>query len=324
MVDQTPYTGISLGGNNMTKKKVNLYTDISGNKIGFLTYEYGTGQPGLYIQGGVHGGETTYFIFQELHTYLKENEKHLQKKVMLAPMVNPAAWNQRIYYYTVGKFDLYKGADWNRSYPGAINTLSARNSKILFDLARQYEVSIDLHTARVSKPYTIFNNKEVRHFIEAIGLPYNQISENDKYNGTFHEALSAVNKASFTIESGSHDSYSQENIKNVCDGIKRILQKLQIIQENNVNSVTNKVNLFRDVDTIYSALSGFVQYFIYPQEVFQQNDILCRIFPSDSLKKNIDIRADYDGVMFELPKTHIIWTGDELFRLIRRKDIFID
>src|SRR3972149_10364805 len=123
----------------MKKTKLHLYTDISGNEIGVNQYHYGSGKKSLYIQGGVHGGELTYFIFVELDRWLRQNEDKLKKTVTLTPLVNPTAWNQRVYYYTVGKFDLYKGRDWNRSYPGKDTTLSARNSAKVFEYMKNYE-----------------------------------------------------------------------------------------------------------------------------------------------------------------------------------------
>lgn len=306
----------------MKSKKITLYTDISGNTIQIKTYTYGTGKPGLYIQGGVHGGEVTYFIFHALHKFLRKNEKLLKKQVLLAPLINPTAWNQRIYYYTVGKFDLYKGGDWNRSYPGKETTLSDRNSHILFNLAKQHEFAIDLHTARHSKPYTLFADSGLSAYITSLGLTYNFFtpSRNAKYNGAFHTELAAIGKKALTIESGSHDSYDAETIVAVTSAIKRLLAQLDIIEEKKRENASSSIFVFEKMQTIFSPSSGFVQYLVHPQQQVKQNDILCKIYASDVLGKIFTIKAPFDGVVFELPKTHILWTGDELFKLIAQKD----
>jgi len=215
----------------MNVTKVNLYTDISGNKIGALKYEFGKGESLLYLQGGVHGGETTFFIFQELFEFFKKNESKLRGKVTLIPIVNPVAWNQRIYYYTVGKFDLYKGKDWNRSYPStAKKTMSAQNSKVFFNIAKNYQLSLDFHTARISKPYTVFFNKNALDIIRTFGLPYNYlVPKSPEFSRSFDNALEKAGKLSFTVECGSHDSYNQKNINEVVDAIKRLVASRKIL-----------------------------------------------------------------------------------------------
>lgn len=304
---------------NMKKKNIGLYTDISGNKIGIITYEYGVGKPGLYIQGGVHGGEITYFIFEALHRYLKHNEKKLKKRVLLAPIINPTAWNQRMYYYTVGKFDLYKGADWNRKYPGDQTSLSARNSKAIFDLAEKYPFAIDLHTARHSLPYNIFSEKKMLLYIKSLGLQYNFFHANNasKYQGAFHVAMTEIGISALTIETGSHDNVDEESIDKVVHGLQSLLSDLDILpQKPIINNA--KQFLFDTITTIFSEHSGFAKYYISPQQNFKKNELLGEIYLSSSLGKVTKIIAPFDGIMFELPRTNIIWTGDELFRVIKK------
>lgn len=308
----------------MKKQARYLYTDISGNAINYFTYEYGQGDKKLYIQGGVHGGETTYYIFNELHNFLLKHEKSLQGKILLAPMINPVAWSQRIYYYTIGKFDLYKGADWNRSYPGAETTMSARNSRIIYDIAKEYKVCIDLHTARISKPYTIFHDKKILPLLKIFGLPYNFfIDVNDikniKYKGMFSKVFG---KRGFTCECGSHDNFDLENIEEVLNGIKRLLIYLNLLSDTNICLPSNRVSyLFNKVFVLYSEASGFVKYNTAPRKKFENGQSLCTILDSSQLGKTIAVKAPYEGVMFELAKSSIVWTGDELFRVINKNDI---
>lgn len=302
----------------MKQQKVALYTDISGNDIGFQTYTYGTGKPGLYIQGGVHGGETTYYIFHELHQLLTTYEKHLKKQVMLAPMINPAAWNQRVYYYTVGKFDLYKGSDWNRKYPGDATNLSGRISKILFTLASKYDFAIDLHTARHSKPYVIYEDTKLVPQLKALGLPYNIFAEPaTKYKGSFHDALTVARHKAVTIESGSHDAYNEKDVQQVTLALQRLLQSLDILDLSIAGEKTKQYSI-DSVDTIHSPVSGFAKYLVEPQQKIKAQQPLAEIYSSDALGKTEIIAAPYDGIVFELPRTNIVWTGDELFKIVNK------
>lgn len=301
-----------------------MYTDISGNTISFKSYTYGQGEKGICILGGIHGGETTYFIFAEIHKWLAENEEKLKKKVTLAPIINPPAWNQRVYYYTAGKFDLYKGKDWNRSYPGGETTLSARNSQKVFELAKQYPFVIDLHTARVSKPYTIYLNKAIKPFLKAFGVKMNYFLDLDKdtqgkYQGVLNQALEKEGVKSFVCEAGSHDDYNEENIKIVKESLINLMKYLGVFKEAPVT--TDSLVSISKIQTLFSPVSGFVIYHLSPHQEFKKNDKLCTILHSSQLEDSTIVRASFDGVMFELARTHVTWVGDELLRVVDKKDI---
>lgn len=308
----------------MKINNIHLYKDISGNEVVIKTYSYGRGAKGLYIQGGVHGGEVTYFIFEKLNNWLKANESKLKKKVTLVPIVNPIAWNQRVYYYTVGKFDLYKGKDWNRSYGKDLDTLTATVSKKILSIAKYYEFCLDLHTARRSKPYVIFNNQNLKPFLQTLGLEYNVFIDDHKpesvFNGTFNHALNNLGVKSAAIECGSHDSYQNKNIEIVFKSIIQLFIKLGIVN-NSVGITQKKQFKIQKVTTIFSPNSGFAKYHLKPHQPFKKNDKLVTIYESENINKKTIVKAKDNGLLFELPKTHIIWQGDELLKVVYKKEI---
>jgi len=299
----------------MKKSKIQLYTDISGNEIGTSRYDFGSGDKKIYIQGGVHGGEVTYFIFNKLYDYLSKNEAKLNGIVTLVPVVNPIAWNQRVYYYTVGKFDLYKGKDWNRSYPGnEKGTLSQRNSKAIYDIASKYEVVIDLHTARVSKPYGIYFGEEDVDLVIKMGLEYNfYVESNQKFDGTLNSALIGSKVKSIAVECGSHDNYDADAVDEVYNGLLNIIKNEALKEQ--------KQNIFTKPLTIYAEKSGFAKYNFQPREEFKRGDVLCTIQPSETLGEEIEVRAEFDGIMSELAKSNVCWEGDELVKVIKSTDL---
>jgi predicted deacylase len=248
----------------------------------------------------------------------------LKKKVTLVPIANPLAWNQRIYYYTVGKFDLYKGSDWNRSYPGGETSLSARNSQVLFELAAKHEFVVDLHTARNSKPYVIYMDSTVKNHVKEFGLPYNyyidvSLKGNGKFKGTLNQALLEKGVNSFTCECGSHDEYNENNVQMVYEGLLRLLENLNVIEMAPPSNKTGEQFVTEKIDVVYSPASGFVKYYVEPWKNFFEGDLLCKILVSSDLGEQIEVKAPYDGVMFELAKTQITWIGDELVRVIPSK-----
>ncbi len=311
----------------MKVNKLYLYTDVSGNRIYSRYYEYGQGVKKIYIQGGVHGGEVTYYIFHELSKWLKKNELKLNGIITLAPIINPVAWNQRIYYYTVGKFDLYKGTDWNRSYPGNDTTMSAKNSSKLFNYFKNYEIAIDLHTARTSKPYSIFTDSSIKEIIKTLGLKYNlyfnpNLNNNSKLSGAMSFAASESGMKSFTLESGSHDDYNPENIETVVSALKNLVLAQNLLPEMQKEKEIKQIQYAVDeIDVLYSPISGFIKYLVNPHDNFKRNDVLAIVLDSSKLGKKTLIKAPYDGVAFETARTNIIWTGDELFRIIAEKNL---
>ncbi len=305
----------------MKKSQIHLYTDISGNKINTTLYKFGsTNKKGIYIQGGIHGGEVTYFIFAKLYQWLTKNEANLKQNITLAPMINPVAWNQRIYYYTAGKFDLYKGKDWNRSYGSEKqNTLSERMSKSILDMARAHDFVIDLHTARTSAPYLIYTDNSLRTYILKYGLAYNFFIDlnkesNKKFEGTLNHALKELGIQCVTYECGSHDSHNEEDINEVSRSI------LSYLQDSSTATSTSKPDqkrsIFTQVNTIFAEISGFINYLISPRMHVEKGTPLMEIYSSGDLKTTYVIKSPIDGIILELSKTHICWEGDELIRIV--------
>ncbi len=308
----------------MKSNLIKLYTGISGQDVSVPMYEYGQGKPILYIQGGVHGGEVTYFILHKLAQYLTEIETNLKGKVTIVPLCNPVAWNQRMYYYTVGKFDLYKGKDWNRSYPGGETSLSARMSKKLFDIASQSSIVIDLHTARNSKPYGIFGSKKSEELIRILGLTYNYYIDfsthtGQSFKGTLNDAVACKGILETTIECGSHDVYDAPAIREVYNSLRRVVSTYVLQQQ--IKKKRKKQFMFSAITTLHSPISGFAQYKLSPQTTCRAGERIASLYPSRSLHERVDFCAPFDGVLFELPKTTILWEGDELVKLIPTENI---
>lgn len=305
----------------MKRVSLDLYTDISGNTIKCHTYEFGKGKPTVYIQGGMHGGEITFFVIEKLFHWLIKNEAKLTGKVTLVPIVNPPSWNQRIYYYTMGKFSFYKGKDWNISFPGNSTTLQSHIASVIYNTAKNFEVCIDLHTARTSKPYTIFIGKHLLPFVQLIGLPYNHYFPTSDLESKpeleFDEVMTRDGKQALTLECGAHDSFDEENIDEVLSCLKRVISTYTLPKSTLTSKSPQKqVSYFERIEVLYSKTSGFIHYHVKPRDIVKKGDPLCTIYKSSSLGDKTIIKAPYNALVFELQRTHISWVGDELFRLV--------
>jgi predicted deacylase len=313
----------------MKKEHISLYTTVTGNTVGYDIYTFGHGEKKLYIQGGVHGGEVTYFIFKKVYDFLVEHESRLTCQVALAPLINPRAWEQRMYHYTAGKFDWHKGKDWNRGYPGSVEgDLSARMSDIIFTHAIEYAECVDLHTARTSAPYAITTHANAKNALRDIGLPYTLYARHAAtYAGSFIHACSEQGKIAYAVECGSHDSYEPEYIDMVSGGLIRRISAVCLDGGGGKLVPIGKAQhaheqfFVEKVGAIRAPVSGFTTYLHAPYASVQRGDVLCTIAHGDDLARETVVRAPDDCVVLELSKTHTTTVGDELVRYIGRADM---
>jgi uncharacterized protein len=98
------------------RRSIAEVASIDGNSLSVYGYTLGDGEKSVYIQGGMHGGEITYWIFHRFYQELLNQT--LLKQVTLVPIANPFSWQQRSYFYTAGKFSFIDGKDWLWSFPG--------------------------------------------------------------------------------------------------------------------------------------------------------------------------------------------------------------
>ncbi len=292
--------------------KIPLFTDISGNEININGVEIGNGKPSIYVQGGTHGGEVTFYILKELYRLLRES--YNQGTVVIVPISNPVSWNQRVYNYTVGKFDMQTGKDWNRNFPGSQKKglLELRANK-LFDFAKNFDLVIDLHTSRKSIPFGIFNNDSIdKELIKNVGLKYNYLISSKK-DTSMMSALSNIGVSAFEMECGSHDSYEIENIQEVLNSISNLLSKYKIINRSKQISITNKGKYIFDAwSTYYSPLSGFIEYNSKPGDTVGKGQEVCKIWRSDKLFSCTKIKAKTDIILMKKFQSNILWKGDQI------------
>jgi len=304
----------------LNKEYISLFTDISGNNIGLLSYSLGNGSPKAYIQGGIHGGETTYWIFTRLARILKN--ARVNGSITLVPISNPVSWDQKFYSYTVGKFSLTDGKDFNRNFPGSLTgSLNERIASKINEIALRSDMVIDLHTANKCVPYSIITDKKQLKWVKSANFKYTMLHYfKDKNNSPLTSSATLNGKISIALECGSHDIYDSKHINRCVDGILRILKKTGVIEYKSL--YTNQKQYYSDTLNKYLAPeSGFVKYIVKPGETCTKDQILCTIYSSKSLTKITKICSREDGVVLLASKTHIVSEGDYLFEIIPSKTL---
>ncbi len=304
------------------KENINIGQTPMGNELSILKYTIDSGNPGktIYIQSGTHGGEVTQWILHELFSYLQNNLK--RGKLILVPNANPVSWLQRNYFSTNGKFDMYMGKDWNRNFPGdEQGSLGERIASVLFEQARHADFVLDLHTSRLSLPFAIYFNKEMKKYTKVFGLEYNQFIDTTiktSYQNTINASLFAVGVPSLCIECGSHDAYEPENIELVRNGILRILKFFGLIDNAPIAAAAEQQIFYDKTITYTASKGGLIRLAKKLGEYVQKGDVLYYYYDNNDLGNIQNIIAKHNGVVFKISPTHIYWTGDEVVQLIEQ------
>jgi predicted deacylase len=298
------------------KNRIHIGQTIAGNPIDIATYTLTAPTKGkkVHIQSGMHGGEITFWVQHRLYNYLKQNLK--AGEVVFVPCANPASWDQRSYFYTFGKFDLYDGKDCNSHFPGkADGSLHERIAHALCTLAKDCDLGLDLHTARNSVPYCIFTKEDYLPLVKTVGLQYNFLDDGEP-SGSFDAAMDPLGIDNLCIECGSHDEFNAAKIDEVFEGILRLLANLGMIDKSLTSTVTHDSFYFRDHKKILTKDSGFVRYDTALGAPFKKGDTLFTLHPSSALGMELPEIASEDGVVYKRAPTHIYRLGDETLHYI--------
>lgn len=275
--------------------------------------------PAIYIQSGIHGGELTYWILQELYQFLQD-DSDWQGKVTLVGVANPVAWHQRTYFSTNGKFDLYGGKDWNRNFPGRKDgSLGERIAYALFNQAKAADLAIDLHTSRNSPVFNITCDDEGLELAKINGIPFTyhmplgDQKTIDLYKGTFLLALLNEGVRNVSLECGAHDTYSQENVVKVVEALTIMLAHEGMLKADTSEKPTL---VYSKYEVYFAPDGGYVKYHIEPGQKYRKNDLLYSLCnPTDFSEQQVV--AKENGICMKLAPTHIMHPGDQVMQGIK-------
>lgn len=303
------------------KNRINIGQTIAGNPIDIVTYALSAPAKGkrVHVQSGIHGGEVTHWVQHRLFGFLKENLK--AGEVVFVPCANPVGWEQRSYFYTFGKFDLYDGRDCNSHYPGKPDgSLHQRIAHALFGLAKGSDLGLDLHTARDSLPYCIFTKESYLPLVAEMGLAYNYLDDTaaPESSGSFDAAMDPAGIDNLCIECGSHDEYDAAKTEAVFNGIVRLLVRLGMVDRAKSSLAPSGCFYFRDHKKILTRDSGYVRYDTGLGVPFKKGDTLFTLHLASELGAEIPEFAPEDGVVYKRAPTHIYRLGDETLHYIPR------
>lgn len=306
-----------------SKKEHAVLTAGGGLNVVLREFVYKAEKTGkaIYIQSGLHGGETSQWVLYRLHRFLLENLRC--GEVHIVPYANPLAWMQRVYGSTSGKFSLLDGKDFNRCFSGsATGDVTARLCAKLMELSASADFVVDLHTSKRSKPFAIYTQKAYEPVVKACGLPYNQYSDDAAIaalHGTFNAALDRAGVANITLECGSHDSYEAENAEVVEKALQSLLGILGMVEV--VPERAGKVYAFEKRQRAFSAAGGLFKPESMPQSRVSAGETIGYVYDSADLAEVVEVKAPCDGVVLTVSASHIVWEGDVLAEIVPTDDL---
>lgn len=304
------------------KLEHNVLSIGGGVNLSLTEFVYDSGNPGkkIYIQSGLHGGETSQWVLRKLHAFLMNNLS--SGEVHIVAYANPAAWLQRTYYSTAGKFSLIDGKDYNRCFsdsPGAdVNSLIC---SAIAGLAGKCDFVIDLHTSKKSNPFAIYTKPEYEPYIKTLGLKYNQFSDDaaiPALHGTFNAWLDRRHIPNVTIECGGHDEYDATKINKVYDSLTKLLA---FFLNGDKPEPVSDIYRFETRKKIYAPTAGLVKYLKNPGDFVKKGDVVAELFPADELSETRLIATEENAVLHVLNPGHIVWQGDIVAEIIPQNDL---
>ncbi len=306
----------------ITQERIDLGRTVTDTPIELVAYRLTAPTAGkkVYIQSGMHGGEITHWTQHRLYNFLKEN---LQAgEIVFVPFANPAAWEQRAYFYTFGKFSLYDGRDFNYHFPGkADGSLNQRIARALFGLAEGSALVLDLHTARNSIPFGIYSKDDYQDIIRDLALPYNFQDQGEKAEIEFMDQLDAQNIPNVCVECGSHDEYDAAKNEQVFQGLLRVLARLGLIDKKHTIAAQNDVFSFQKDAKIIAPESGFIRYDTPLGVPFKKGDGLFTLYRTAALGEETRVSAPEDGVVYKRAPTHIYRVGDDTLHYVPKANL---
>lgn len=305
-----------------TKKDITVGSTVAGQPIYITCYEIDSEKQGktFYLQGGIHGGEITLHMIREVYDYVKNHI--VSGKVKFVPFANPIGWAQKSYTYTVGKFNDKTGEDFNRTY--GKKTIDSATSALSLEILKECEgvdCAIDLHTAHTSFPHTITMREEDLKLAKLANIEYNRLCFNsEEYKTTLDGQLGKKGIPSFTIECGSHDDINDEYKNDVVSGVLNVLFSLGIINSTPKQNKKTQVG-FSKSNSFFASVGGIVDFKKQLGESFKKGETLYTIMPANLQDKEIEVKAEYDGIVFRFAKTHIYNSYDEVMRVFNLSDL---
>ena len=292
--------------------KISVSRLPSGTPISIRCHVYRSFNPGptVLILAGVHGDEINGVEIARrcLATGVFDNLK--RGNVIVVPLLN-------IYGFINFSREVPDGKDVNRSFPGTMagslaSRVAATLTKKILPLA---DYAIDLHTGGASRynyPQIRFSRKDkmAKELALVFGAPF--IIQKGVISKSFRKTANEMNVTVLVYEAGESERLCGFSIEIGVEGIKRVLQLLNMIQKS--NSDQRHVKMVTKTGWVRASDAGI---FIWTQKSgkkIARGEILGSIYSpqGDRIKKVI---AKKGGHIIGHNNASVVHIGDALFHI---------
>ena len=272
--------------------------------------------PTLFLSAAIHGDEINGT--EVIHRVVEQlDAKSLRGSVIAVPIVNVYGFIQRSRY-------LPDRRDLNRSFPGSPKGSLASRLAHLFleEVVSKCSHGIDFHTGalhRTNLPHVraALDNPEARSLAEAFGAPL--MYESPRIKGSLRAEAFRRGMPMLVFEGGEPLDFTESVIEVGVAGTLRVLATLGMIDRDAAPPVRRRSLEAISTRWLRAGRSGILHLEAALGETIREGDVLAWINDPFSGRRR-SIFAPFDGVVFALTTTPLVYQGDAILRLAQVRE----
>lgn len=279
-------------------------------------YEGGRG-PTVYVQAGQHGIELNgVAAARRLHERLVD--ARLAGTVVLVPVANPLALDHRS-YMTPAAIDALE-PNLNRVWPGdGDGTVVERAAARLWDLARDVDAVVDLHTGIASMLGHVRyrrDDERSRALAEAFGMEYLLADSTDGSTGTLRAVAADHDVPAITVELGDSRTVSSAAVDEGERGLLGTLGHLGVVAVDPTPS-TAFTTLLDDQPPVRATTSGLCELRgdLTVGDRVEADEDLGVVYDPSTFDRRETITAARSGVLYSASREATTIEGEPVARV---------
>jgi uncharacterized protein len=210
------------------------------------------------------------------------------------------------------------GRDLNRSFPGALNGSLASQFAYHFmkEIAPNVDYVIDFHTGAAKRNNKaqircVFKDEESMDLAKIFNPPF--IVNSSYISKSIREALHKKGKKILLFEGGKSDSIEEEIIQEGIDGVKRILQHLEMNDFKELKNDRLPV-VIDDHRWMRAPNSGMFQSIVENGAEVKKGEVIGLVTdPFGKIEKKV--RATHSGFIFCVNESPVVNKGDAIYHI---------
>ncbi len=230
--------------------------------------------------------------------------------VIAVPVVNELG-------FMAGSRYLPDGRDLNRSFPGSPRgSLASRTAHLLMkEIVSRCDLSIDLHCGSGSRGNlpqirADLDDERTREAAMTFGAP--AVIHARVRDGSLREAATQHGVSMLLFEGGESNRFDPYAIDGAYDGVRRVLASLGVIDNAPGDSTSTFVS--RETRWVRAARGGLLRLESELGEEVEKRQVLGN-FSDIYGRRNLAVRAPFDGLLIGMNRSPLINQGDALFHV---------